>query len=229
MLALMMLVGAGCAQPGRPPVIERSPVFSNASGSYLVNPGDSLYSIAWRFGLDYRALAAANGIAAPYTIRAGQQIRLDTSLSPGRRREQRVPSAASAPPASAPPVSAPPSAFSGWQAPTDAPVGRRYGAGNKGLDYALEPRHRVSAAAAGEVVYAGSGLGGFRHLVIVKHDPAYLSAYSLDWPMAVREGKRVKAGELLADMEERGRRNGTLHFEIRKNGAPVDPRSLIGR
>jgi lipoprotein NlpD len=224
MLVLMVLAGAGCVQPGRPPVIERSPVFSDASGHYLVSPGDSLYSIAWRFGLDYRALAAANGIAAPYTIRVGQQIGLDSTVPPARQRERQAPSAAPAPPV---PRSAP--AVSGWQAPTDAPVGRGYGTSNRGLDYALEPRHQVTAAAAGEVVYAGSGLGGFRHLVIVKHNPAYLSAYSLDRPVAVREGKRVKAGELLADTQERGRRNGTLHFEIRKNGAPVDPRSLIGR
>jgi len=78
-------------------------------------------------------------------------------------------------------------------------------------------------------VYAGSGLGGYRHLVIVKHDPAYLSAYSHDRPVAVREGQRIEAGEALAGRENGGPHNATLHFEIRRNGDPVDPGALIGR
>jgi lipoprotein NlpD len=217
LLALVVLAwSVGCAQPGRPPVAERSPVFG-APDSYVVQPGDTLYSIAWRFGLDPEGLARANGIRAPYTIYVGQRIRLVVE----------APVASRAPP---PAVSSPPAAaVSGWRPPTDAPVGRGYGQGNKGVDYVLEPRHRVCTAAAGEVVYAGSGLGGFRHLVIVRHGPQYLSAYSLDRAVIVREGQGVQAGALLADMEEAGRRAGTLHFEIRKDGAPVDPRSLIGR
>jgi lipoprotein NlpD len=106
-------------------------------------------------------------------------------------------------------------------------VARGYGQGNRGIDSQLETGDRVAAAAAGEVVYAGSGLGGFRHLVIVKHDPEYLSAYGFDGTLGVREGQRIKAGALLADKEDGGRRAGTLHFEIRRDGVPVDPGPLI--
>jgi lipoprotein NlpD len=217
---------AGCVQPGRPPVADRSPVFGTRPDSYLVEPGDTLYSIAWRFGLDHRALARANGIGPPYTIYVGQRVRLTeqggrsrTGLTTTRPRPQ---------PPDPPAEPALPAAPGLWRPPTEAPVARGYGSGNKGLDYRLEPAHAVRAAAAGEVVYAGSGLGGFRHLVIVKHDPAYLSAYSMDRPLAVREGQRVKAGAVLADTDTRGRRPVTLHFEIRRDGEPVDPRSLIG-
>jgi lipoprotein NlpD len=86
----------------------------------------------------------------------------------------------------------------------------------------------VRAAAAGEVVYAGSGIGGFRHLVIVKHDAVHLSAYSFDRPLAVREGQRVGLGEPLIEPPSTSARGGVLHFEIRKNGGPVDPRPLLG-
>jgi lipoprotein NlpD len=208
----------GCAQTGNPPVAERSPVFDTRSERYVVTAGDTLYSIAWRFGLDYQRLARANAIAPPYTIYPGQRLRL-REATPARR------SARTSRPAPEPGV---PAGSGAWRAPTRAPVVSRFGDGNKGMDYRLDDAHRVRAAAAGEVVYAGSGLGGYRHLVIVKHGPEYLSAYSFDPGMAVAEGQRIKAGALLADKVVGGRRSGTLHFEIRRNGDPVDPRLLIG-
>ncbi|MEQ8857866.1 MAG: peptidoglycan DD-metalloendopeptidase family protein [Pseudomonadales bacterium] len=215
---LLLLLGVwGCAQPGRPPVAERSPVFDSASRHYAVRAGDTLYSIAWRFGLDYRALARANDIGPPYTIYVGQRILVAEAAPPARRVEA---------PATRPAPSQ--ARAAAWRAPTRAPVQRRYGDGNRGIDYALGADHGVQAAADGEVVYAGSGLGGYRHLVIVKHDPEYLSAYSVNRPLTVREGQRVKAGADLADNVSGGRRAGTLHFEIRRDGDPVNPRSLIG-
>lgn len=217
-LLLALLAASGCAQTGRPPVAERSPVFGATPARYTVRTGDTVYSIAWRFGLDHRALARANGIGPPYTIYVGQEIVLADRAAPSRPA-----------PRSRPRPAAPEPSYAGtWRAPTTAPVRRGFGSGNKGIDYALDRPHGVHAAAAGEVVYAGSGLGGFRHLVIVKHDPEYLSAYSTDRPLRVREGQRVKAGALLADNLDGGRRAGTLHFEIRKDGDPVNPRSLIG-
>jgi len=221
LLAGALLVG-GCAQTGSPPVAERSPVFGAPPSRYVVEPGDTLYSIAWRFDFDHRALARANAIRPPYTIYPGQRLRLvEAPRTAGR----------AAPPASRPDPesqrSAP--AAGAWRAPTTAPVSRPFGDGNKGFDYGLGAAHEVRAAAAGEVVYAGSGLGGYRHLVIVKHDAEFLSAYSFDRDLAVvAEGQRIKAGALLADNVDGGRRPGTLHFEIRRDGDPVNPRALIG-
>jgi lipoprotein NlpD len=227
-LLVIALLAGGCAQPGRPPVVERSPALSGTPETYVVRPGDTLYSIAWRFGFDYRALARANGIGAPFTIYRGQRLRLATALPrpSGAPSGSTAPAQQAPPRQSAPPVSAP--AAGAWQRPTEAPVQRGYGDGNRGIDYRLDSGHGVRAAAAGEVVYAGSGLGGFRHLIIVKHDPTYLSAYSLNLSMRVEEGQQIKAGAILADNDSGGHRPGTLHFEIRRNGAPVDPRTLIG-
>lgn len=220
-LVTLALLAGGCVQPGQPPVIERSPVLGARPDVYVVRSGDTLYAIAWRFGFDYRALARANDIDAPYTIVQGQRIRLAAA-------QQAAPAPRPAPKAPSQPAGRRHTGtVPAWQAPTDAPVRRPYGDGNRGVDYALSARHGVRSTAAGEVVYAGSGLGGYRHLIIVKHDPRYLSAYSLNRPMAVREGQRIKAGAQLADNESGGRREGTLHFEIRKDGEPVDPGSLI--
>lgn len=228
---LWALLLGGCAQTGSPPVAERSPVFGSPT-NYTVQPGDTLYSIAWRFGFDHRALARANDIRPPYTIYPGQRLRLaEQPLADGsgaaRRSEPRR-SEPAAPRPSRPGTEAPAPVAGSWRAPTTAPVSRPFGSGNKGLDYRLSAGHSVTAAAAGEVVYAGSGLGGYRHLVIVKHDVQFLSAYSFDRDLAVREGQRIKAGALLADNVDGGRRPGTLHFEIRKDGDPVNPRALIG-
>jgi len=222
-----LLLG-GCAQTGSPPVAERSPVFGSPT-SYTVQPGDTLYSIAWRFGVDHRALARANDIRPPYTIYPGQRLRLaEQPLADGSGGARRSEPRRSEPAAPRPGAGAPAAAVGSWRAPTTAPVSRPFGSGNKGLDYQLSAGHSVTAAAAGEVVYAGSGLGGYRHLVIVKHDVQFLSAYSFDRDLAVREGQRIKAGALLADNVDGGRRPGTLHFEIRKDGDPVNPRALIG-
>ena len=222
MTFLALVGGAGCLQPGRPPVAERSPVFSEPPGTYEVRPGDTLYAIAWRFGLDYRSLARANGMKEPYTIYVGQRVRLDVGTQApvlGRRTVPTSPAGAASERQSS----------GSWRPPTRAPGERSFGNGNKGIDYRLGPDHAVSTAAAGQVVYAGSGLGGFRHLVIIKHDDVHLSAYSIDRPLRVREGEAVRAGAVLADAEGAGERSRILHFEVRRNGAPVDPAGLLGR
>ncbi|MFU8817752.1 MAG: peptidoglycan DD-metalloendopeptidase family protein [Pseudomonadales bacterium] len=260
---VVALALGGCAQHVRPPVVDRSApidrptVAQQAPGSYAVRAGDTLYSIAWRYGMDYRELARANGIGPPYTIYVGQQIRLTTVPQAGPQTPARAPQTARAPapatpaparpapaqpapakpapakpapsqPAPAQPASAPSAATAGsWRRPTGAPVQRSFGDGNRGIDYRLAATDSIWASAAGEVVYAGSGLGGFRHLVIVKHDAVHLSAYSFDRALGVREGQMVAAGAPLVSGQG-GTVDSVLHFEIRRNGNPVDPRSLLG-
>jgi lipoprotein NlpD len=178
--------------------------------------------------MDHRRLALANGVRPPYTIYPGQRLRLSVSATPGAAPDAGDRSTRGAkqprPRSSAP--SSPVLAIN-WQWPTKAPVGRAFGRGNKGIDYRLAPGVTVLSAGAGDVVYAGKGLGGYRHLVIVKHSNVFLSAYSLNGGLRVKEGQRIKAGAVIADTENTGRNAGTLHFEIRKDGEPVDPASVI--
>jgi lipoprotein NlpD len=217
-LLLVAAVLVSCATPGRPPVADRSPVFTARPSHYMVRAGDTLYSIAWRYQLDVVGLARANGLRAPYTIHEDQRIQLRLSRAEVARKSTTSP--ARQQPSSKVALQ--------WAWPVSAPVTRPFSTTNKGVDFRVRAGDRVRAAAAGEVVYAGNGLGGYEHLVIVKHSQRYLSAYSLNTQSRVREGQKIKAGADLADIPLRGRDARTLHFEIRKEGEAVNPRSLIG-
>lgn len=85
----------------------------------------------------------------------------------------------------------------------------------------------VNAAAAGEVVYAGSELAGYGKLIIMKHNNSYLSAYAHNKELLVREGDSVKAGQKIAEIGSTGTTEPKLHFEIRHNGKPVDPMRFL--
>ena len=92
----------------------------------------------------------------------------------------------------------------------------------------LNPGARVYSASGGVVMYAGPGLGGFRHLVIVKVSSQYLAAYGLNVAPIVREGEAVQAGQVLAAIDGDGALSRRFHFEVRRDGKPVDPKPLIG-
>jgi lipoprotein NlpD len=94
---------------------------------------------------------------------------------------------------------------------------------NKGIDIAGNPGDSVRAAASGNVVYAGDGLLGYGNLVIVNHNEHYLSAYAHNRKVLVREGEDVTAGQKIAELGSSGTDRPKLHFEIRKNGNPVNP------
>ena len=85
----------------------------------------------------------------------------------------------------------------------------------------------VMAASGGEVVYAGSDLAGYGRLIILKHNNSYLSAYAHNRELLVREGYSVKAGQKIAEIGSTGTTEPKLHFEIRRNGKPVDPMRFL--
>jgi len=211
----VLVVGlqTACTTPSRPIVTERSMVDAGAT-SYRVRAGDTLYSIAWRHGLDYRVLARRNAIEPPYLIRPGQVIRLRGSDGSG----------AAATPRPAPTRDA--KSARKWRWPASGRVLREFGHGNKGIDFEVAAGTPVVAVASGEVVYAASGLRGHETLIIVKHDAAWLTAYSLNQPSRVAEGDTIAAGHPLADVTGMGPA-AALHFEIRRDGDPVNPRSVI--
>lgn len=100
-------------------------------------------------------------------------------------------------------------------------------ADSKGIDIAGEIGQDVSAAEAGKVVYSGQGLIGYGNLLIIKHNDLYLSAYANNSRLLVAEGHQVEKGELIAKVGQAGSNKASLHFEIRKNGKPVNPLSLL--
>ena len=97
------------------------------------------------------------------------------------------------------------------------------------MDYVLPSGHQVVAAAAGQVVYAGAGIGGYRYTIIVEHSDTYLSAYNINVEPAVAEGKKIAGGGKICDIGSAGPTTRRLHFEIRRNGTPVNPATIIGK
>ena len=229
---------SACVSKGRPPVADRSPVANPKAASYVVRAGDTLYSIAWRHDRDFRQLAALNSIAAPFQIVPGQRLRLTgtpPSVAP-KPLPAPKPNAPQTANRTAPPQEATPKTASNdasgplrWRWPVQAEATKTFGAGgNKGIDFGLAGATHIQAAAAGEIVYAGAGLGGYRYLVIVKHSERYLSAYGFDALLRVLEGEQIKVGGILADIPSESAVQ-SLHFELRKDGVPINPTGVIGR
>lgn len=220
-------------------------------GQHVVKSGETLISIAWRYGRDYRELGNANGIAPPYNIRAGRVLRLDlrgkivAGSDPQRSsgsvaRAPSPPSRTATPPKSQPvprveraPIRSAPlpdqtQTVSGidWRWPHVGTVLAGFstsGKVNKGIDIDGNAGDPVRAAASGNVVYAGSGLLGYGNLIIVNHNENFLSAYAHTRKILVKEGASVQAGQTIAELGNSGTDRDKLHFEIRKNGNPVNP------
>lgn len=119
-----------------------------------------------------------------------------------------------------------------WRWPTQGEVVQRFTGSDlmrQGINIAGRNGQAVAAAADGEVVYSGSGLRGYGELIIIKHSGEFLSAYGHNRKRLVAEGQRVKAGEPIAEMGRTATDRDKLHFEIRRNGQPVDPMQFLPR
>ncbi|VVC76189.1 Murein hydrolase activator NlpD [Aquicella siphonis] len=213
------------------------------SGTHRVSKNETLYEIAWRYGLDYRYLARLNQISPPYTIHTQQIIYLNGKpVSAAIRQERRqaaatasvLPASALSSPQPRPSVSAnesriqrePNYSVSGWRWPARGDVINAFSRVNKGINIAGRLGEPVYAAAAGKVVYSGNGLRGYGNLIIIKHNSLYLSAYAHNNLVLVQDGDWVKQGQKIAEMGKTGADKVMLHFEIRRAGKPVDPMSL---
>ncbi len=212
-------------------------------GWYQVKPTDTLYSIAWRYDLDYRDLARWNGIDAPYAIHPGQQLQLfppkDTATAADTGRATPAGPAATAPPkvsgngsgSARPRVVVKPlepeySKVLRWSWPVDGPLLARFSLkqlDRHGIDIAGKIGQPVRAAEGGKVVYSGNGLSGYGNLVIIKHNDLFLSAYAHNRRLKAKEGQIVRRGEVIATLGQGRDGVARLHFQIRKNGKPVDP------
>lgn len=232
---------------------------------HTVQAGETLYSIAWRYGYDYPVVAEWNDIAPPYNINEGQRLRVapPSEFDPRGARAGRSPpaegafdarrrSAATAeeeaervaaptpqpsrspgtmarPTPSERAVASAPSDID-WAWPAEGEVIRAFppdASGKRGIAIAGSAGDPVRAAAEGQVVYAGSGLIGYGQLIIVKHDPVYLSAYAHNSRLLVDEGDSVERGEPIAEMGDTATDRVMLHFEVRRDGQPVDPEAHL--
>jgi lipoprotein NlpD len=224
-------------------------------GYYAVKPGDTMIRIGLETGQNWKDLVKWNNLDNPNVVEVGQVLRVvppgndvgvstkpvTTSKADVRPLDAKpAPLAASgAPvvttPAPTPitPVAAAPAAREGdedingmWPASGAVQSGFEEGK-SKGLSIAGKAGDPVLAAADGRVVYAGSGLRGYGNLVILKHNNTYLTAYAHNQTLLVKEDQAVRRGQKIAEMGSTDADRVQLHFEIRKQGKPVDPAKLL--
>jgi lipoprotein NlpD len=267
-------------EPAGVSVPEAHAVAARPSSTYTVQPGDSLYSIAFGANMDWRDIAAHNGIHTPYTIYPGQVLQLAESMEDLNPVAATLPNPVAAVPATSSlplplpdpqPSAAPSTAESvqaaspaapapravpapaepvpvvksdktpilvlarpvrpgAWLWPSDGTLSARFSAAaqpHKGVDFSGNTGDAVLAAKGGSVVYAGSGVRGYGNLLIVKHDASFLSAYAHNSRLLVKEGDMVDAGQKIAEMGNSGTDRIHLHFEVRRQGRPIDPLTVL--
>ncbi|HLD14166.1 MAG TPA: peptidoglycan DD-metalloendopeptidase family protein [Burkholderiales bacterium] len=245
-LALVALVGACAGTASRAPIKEQGRTGRGPEApTREVRPGDTLYSIAWESGRDYRELAAWNRIASPYVIRPGQVLRLypPSGSSPASRSADKSTPKSETPAARAKTAKKKPTArkpgtapaksiatkFGPWSWPVNGNVLERFtpNGSSKGIDIGGKKGQAIHATAPGTVVYQGSGLRGYGELIIIKHDADFLSAYAHNDKILVKEGNVIRRGQKIAEMGSSGTDRVKLHFEIRHRGTPVDPLAYL--
>jgi lipoprotein NlpD len=227
-------------------------------GFYRVKPGDTLYGIARQFKQKPDDLTKWNTLPESRQVNIGQVLRVappgsatasataSTSKmaqppllpTPGKSAEptpaeksaaEKLTDKSADKPAPSEEKSTATAAKGSFAWPVRGEVVRKFGAsGNKGIDIAGKAGTPVKAAAAGKVVYAGSGLRSYGRMIIVKHPNDYLTAYAYNEKLLVKEGDSVKQGATIADMGTGPSGSPALHFEVRKSGAAVDPMPLLG-
>lgn len=238
--------GTGVATPPAAAVLPPGSENAGKPGYYSVRPGDTLLRIALESGQNWRDIARWNNLDNPNVIEVGQVLRvappsLPVAAAPASPASAALPPASAAssvprgtattaaptqPPASQPQPSAGPEEEIAWAWPTQG--GGSVLAGfdeqkNKGLDLAGRAGDPVYAAADGRVVYAGAGLRGYGNLIILKHNNTYLTAYAHNQSLLVKEDQTVRRGQKIAEMGSTDTDRVKLHFEIRRQGKPVDP------
>ncbi len=299
---LILLVLAGCASKTPAPV-GGQPSVTVARDSYIVKPGDTLYSIAREHGMDFRELIALNGIDNPNRITVGKVLKVrppavatsseattapvvsdvvqsrpfgtepvpdkrplgtstetlkrepkagkepysDQALaqaqnqgkakpvepltpvvraeaSPDAKPEARPEAKLEAKPEARPAEAAASGDEIAWIWPANGKTLVNFSeGGSKGVDIAGKTGDPVIAAGDGKVVYSGTGLRGYGKLVIIKHNNTYLSAYAHNQNILVKEGQSVSKGQKIAEMGNTDADQVKLHFEVRRQGKPVDP------
>ena len=257
-LVLPLLFGACQGADNYAPISDRARTDKPSSGVHIVSKGETLYSIAWRYNLDFRKLAVANNIGSDFRILPGQKLRLTTFRSTAKtqpsavttsntdkkvtpvkviaKKERSVvevktsPKVAVAKQKSVRKVVSSSVQKDSWLWPVRGKILRKFSTGShphKGLDISGYLGQSINAAGSGTVVYAGSGLVGYGKLLIIKHSDRYLSAYGHNRKLLVVEGETVKQGQQVAEMGDTGTNSVKLHFELRRDGKPVNPLAYL--
>lgn len=213
---------------------EAGPRYSNKK-MVTAQKGDSLYALSKRHDVSIARLAQLNQLKKPYIIQPGQTIFLQPLSTAGRVSKKTTTTTKAAAPSTRKKSDAARTTRSQktkwpntvrWQRPVKGKIIKKFNHRRndaKGIDIAGKLGAAIVAAGDGKVVYSGDGLISYGKLIIIKHNKTYLSAYAYNHKLLVKEGESIKAGQKIAEMGRKDKLSPRLHFEIRKNGKPVDP------
>jgi len=215
----LVIILSGCSlvskkQPAPVVALKNKPQIIKQRTIHHVKSGDTVYIIAWLYDMDFYDLATFNHLKAPYKIVAGQKLYLKPQHSKAPQAQK--------PKKQKKPIS---TTVHAWCWPAQGKMIRA----NKGIDISGKYGSPIKATAGGKVVYSGSALRGYGKLLIIKHNEQYLSAYAHNSELLAKEGEQIKRGQIIAKMGNTDPRHTKLHFEIRKNGKPINPLSLLPR
>ena len=213
---------------GLAPVYDaRDNMKSSMPLTYRVQRYETLYAIAFRYDQDYRTLASLNGLYPPYALQAGQVIYL--KLPPVQVPK---PIYHALPRVSRPMTPITPAVIKSFHFRWPTTQRRILASfsperGRKGFDILGHSGAKIYASYDGVVAYAGDGLSGYGHMIIIKHNDKFLTAYAHNKRNLVREGQKVYTGQVIAEMGMLDRQHFGVHYEIRQWGKPVNPSRFL--
>lgn len=223
--------------PSTAPVVVNQTVDNQANagqpGFYTVQAGDNIYRIGLNHNQSWQNIALWNGLNEPYTISIGQVLRVaplpgDANTVVTETVTEVQTTIEPAPTPSTTTVTPATSGSSDWMWPAKGTIiGKFNGSSNKGINISGSRGTPVLASRSGSVVYSGSGLKGYGKLLIVKHDNTFLTAYAHNSKLLVKEGDSVRQGQKIAEMGDTDANRVMLHFEVRKDGKPVNPMGYL--
>lgn len=179
---------------------------------YIAKEGDSLSSISFLYNVNYKTIAKWNNIKAPYKISIGDEIVIKSTKFRNKisSKKRKVNSDSSIT----------------WVRPHKGMVSKDYSystIGKKGIDISGKIGDEIYSASDGIVVYTGNGIKGYGNLIIIEHNDSFITAYAHNSKILVKEKKLVKKGQIIARLGDTDSVKPILHFQVRKNGKPVDP------
>lgn len=231
--ALALLVGCANQSGNRAPVTDLNSGSTAVGRTYVIKPGDTLNKIARANGVDEATIVRLNKIMNPDRLIVGQTLKLSDGSRAGAATSRPAPSAKpdarpvdasmSSSQVSETTTPATDAGLISWGWPAKGKVIQGFTQTTKGIDIAGNAGDAIEAAANGKVMYAGNGVRGLGNLIIVNHDNGFITAYAHNRTLLVKAGQDVKKGAKIAEMGQTDAASVRLHFEVRRQGTPVDP------
>lgn len=223
LFAILSLVACGSRDTLAPVVEPGFSIFNKNASKHIVKKGETLYSIAFKYDLDYLYLARINRINSPYNLAVGQVLILKAKYSNRKLYTRHVLHRSVMKPKTGSYKTAK------WIWPARGKISSYFAPrmGNKGINISGRKGDKIYASASGVVAFAGNGLANYGNLIIIKHNDNYLTAYGNNARNLVKEGTYVHSGQVIAEMGIIDHRYYGLHFEMRKRGTPVNPKLYL--